>query len=357
MEFASLILAEQAGPITEAERGVSGIMRFILGNPLALGLTFVFLVAVIGAFIAARKRDRCLKRFREFTVTLREQGGRTIWGRLKVFSKGMELVFETPYDRPAKRSFLIYEAEFGRLLMLYRFADRLSEREVRRRRRQVTRLAEPPLPSRAGRWGRNIINTFRDAVIQALGMTVQQAAKVTPNPALQSQGGQVNAIGSLLIGETANAYEPIIEQYIGDPVILEVMNPADPAKAVVEYHGHLGEYSAQFILLVGVRRRFQEEAPLDGTASPFIESLLRVGREGDTIVIENRSAVPAILEGIHVGDVCHEVNQTVAPGETARVPLPAGMEGARAAVSFEREFDLVVPRACGIVRHASAVRE
>jgi len=356
MELTPLVLAAEAGPVVEAGRSASGLVRFALDHPFALALTFVFLVALVGAFVAARKRDRCLKRFRGFTVTLREQAGRHIWGRLKVFSKGLELVFETPYDRPAKHSFLVYEAELGRVLMLYRFADRLSGPEAARRRRQVRNLAEPPLLHRAWRWVRNIVNTFRDATIQAFGMTVQQAAKTTPSPILQSQGGQVNALGSLLIGETANAYEPILEQYIGKPVILEVTNPADPAKAIVEYHGYLGEYSAQFVLLGGVRRRFQEAAPLDGTDGRFVEGLLGVRGEGRAAVVENRSAVPAILEGVHVGQACHEINRTVAPGETARVPLPEGVEPgeARAAVSFERAFDLIVPRACGVIRHASA---
>jgi hypothetical protein len=64
--------------VEAAEKEMSGVLKFLLENPFAIGLTLVFLAAVVGAFIAARKRDRCLKRFRHFPVTVEEQSGRRI---------------------------------------------------------------------------------------------------------------------------------------------------------------------------------------------------------------------------------------------------------------------------------------
>ncbi|MGB3086387.1 MAG: hypothetical protein WBC53_01440, partial [Phycisphaerae bacterium] len=119
---AFVLLAAEAA----AEKEMSGVLKLLLENPFALALLFVFSAAIVGAFVAARKRDRCLKRFRDFPVMVEEQTGRVVWGRLRVFSKGLELLFETPYDRPAKNSFLVYEAEVGRTLALYRFTDRLG---------------------------------------------------------------------------------------------------------------------------------------------------------------------------------------------------------------------------------------
>ena len=353
---ALLILAEEAAPILRAEKEIGGLVRFVLDNPFALALTFLFLVAMVGAFIAARKRDRCLKKFRGHHVAIEEQAGRRVWGLLKVFSKGLELEYDQPFDQPAKRSFLIYEAELGRMLALYRFVDRLDPKGLARRRRQAARLADPPLPSRLWRWARNVVNTFRDAIVSAMGISIQQAAKTTPNPALQAQSGQINAIGSMLIGETANAYEPMIEQYVGRPVILEVVNPADPNKRIVEYHGHLGEYSAQFVLLVNVRRRFRQEVSV-GTSARFVEEAVVVRAGPKAVRIENHSALPVIVEGVHAGDVCHEVNTTVEPGATAEVALSeeASADGAAVAVAWERDFDMIVPRAVGIIRHASDV--
>ena len=350
MYLPAVWLAEE-NPIKEAE----GIVKFIFDNPFAIALTFVFLAAVIGAFVAARKRDRCLKRFRRFPVTIREQGGRLIWGRLRVFSKGLELVFDQPYDHPAKSSFLVYEGELGRLLTVHRFLDRLEGHDAKRRAHQAARLAAPPLYYRIGRWLRNIVNTFRDAFVQAFGMTMQQATKRSASPVLTAQGGQINAIGTTLIGEAANAYEPMLEQYIGDPVILELINPADAEKRVVEYHGYLGEYSPQFLLLAGVRRRFVERVRLDGTTARLLEDQVAARSIEGGIRVENRSRVPVTIEGVEVGDTCHNVNTRVDADQTVDVPLPreAAGEGAAALIGVEREFDLIVPRAAGLVRHAS----
>ncbi len=354
----SVLVTLAAETPAEAPAPTGGVLLFLLDHPFAIGLTFVFLVAIVGAFIAARKRDRCLKNFARFHVVLAEQAGRRIWGRLKVFSKGLELVYDTPFDRPAKQSFLCYEAELGKILALYRFTDRLEAAHVRRRRRQAHKLSHPPVRSRLWRWFRNIVNTFRDAVVTAMGMTVQQATAASTSPALKAQGGQINAIGTLLVGETANAYEPIIEQYIGRPVILELVNPADPEKRVREHHGYLGEYSAQFVLLAKVRERFQEKVPLAAGPAAVLETQVRVrpDPEAGTLAVENASAVAVTVEGITAGEVCAEIGREVAPGETVEVAFEAALaetEGAVAAISAEREFELIVPRACGVIRHAS----
>jgi len=299
-----------AAPVEAAEKEMSGVLKFLLENPFAIGLTLLFLAAVVGAFIAARQRDRCLKRFRHFPVTIEEQSGRRIWGRLKVFSKGLELEFEAAdaggaAGEAAKKSFLVYEPEVGRILAIRRYADGLSGRDAARRRRQAERLADPPLTSRLWRWMRNIVNTFRDAIVQALGMSVQQASKASPGALWATGGTQIAGIGATIVGASANAYEPMLEQYIGKPVILELVNPADAENRAVEYHGYLGEYSAQFVLLVDVRRVEAEASPAEGEAG--------------------------------------------APEKAA-----AKAAGGDAAASAERLFDLIVPRACGTVRHASA---
>jgi len=356
-----VMLAAEPGPVKEAEKHVGGVVEFILENPFALALTLVFLMALVGAFVAARTRDRCLKKFQRHAVTLQEQAGRRIWGVLKVFSKGLELVYESPLDRPVrtdpsgtKNSFLIYEAELGKILSIHRFVDRLDANGLRRRRRQARKMADPPLRTRAARWARNIVNTFRDAIVSAMGMSIQQAGKTSPSPVLKAQGGQAQAIGTMLIGETANAYEPMIEQHIGRPVILEVVNPVDESKRVVEYHGYLGEYSARFILLVNVHDRFREHVPLGGKGT-FLEGALEVRTDRHTVRVENGSAVQVLVEGIRAGDVCHDTGTRIEPGETGEIAVPqeaADAEDAAVAVSWQREFDLLVPRSVGVIRHA-----
>ena len=64
---------------------------------LLLSLLFIFLTAVISAVATKWARDKCLKFFAGYHVTLERVRGQTIWGRFKVFSSGVEVVYDHPY--------------------------------------------------------------------------------------------------------------------------------------------------------------------------------------------------------------------------------------------------------------------
>ena len=112
--------------IETAKEEISGFVKFLIDNPFGVALTLIFLVALVGAFAAARKRDRCLKKLRDYPVTVRDQAGRSIWGQLKVFSKGLELMYAQSTENTKKQSILLYEPELTSLLAIYRFLDRLE---------------------------------------------------------------------------------------------------------------------------------------------------------------------------------------------------------------------------------------
>jgi len=348
------LLAEEAGAVARAEGQISGVLKFILDNPFALALTLIFVVAIIGAFVAARKRDRCLKKFRDYPVTICRQDGRTLWGRLRVFSKGLELVYAHSPEEPRKRSFLIYEAELAGILALYRFLDRLDARETAWRARQAMLLARMKLPYRTWRGLRNLVNTFRDAIVQALGLTMQQASKVASNPVLSVGQAPIATLGATLA--SGYAYEPMLEQYIGQPVFLDVANPAEAGRPPVEYRGTLGEYSDKYVLLLGVSHRFTERLALGGPEGSYLEDRVRVRPAAGQLVIENRSPAVVRVDAVEAESGRREIDEAIPPGETAEVTLPGGLgaEGATALLSYERTFDVIVPRSCGAVRHAGA---
>ena len=71
---------------------------------------------------------------------------------------------------------------------------------------------------------RNFVNTLRDAFNAAIGAVVGQYQRMNPGSMIVgTQGQSVTQIGQTLLGKfAANAYEPLLEQYIGQPVILDV---------------------------------------------------------------------------------------------------------------------------------------
>ena len=51
-----------------------------------LSLLFIFLTAIITTVVTKWARDKCLKFFSQYHVTLERTRGQTAWGTLKVFS-------------------------------------------------------------------------------------------------------------------------------------------------------------------------------------------------------------------------------------------------------------------------------
>ena len=57
-------------------------------------LLVIFLSAIFTAVITKWTRDKCLRFFHRFHVTLERARGQTLWGQLKVFSAGVEVVYD-----------------------------------------------------------------------------------------------------------------------------------------------------------------------------------------------------------------------------------------------------------------------
>ena len=62
---------------------------------LALSITIIFIVLAtfVGAFVRKRTRDKCLKDFLGYLVTLEETSGRAIWGKLHIEKHVVNMFF------------------------------------------------------------------------------------------------------------------------------------------------------------------------------------------------------------------------------------------------------------------------
>src|SRR4051794_966297 len=200
-------LAQIQTPAQAATTGPSGATIFYVT------ILFIFLTAAVTTVVTKWARDKCLKFFNHYHVTLERTRGQTSWGELKVFSSGIEVVYDHPYvdHRGRKKtSYLIYQPELEQqVLSILRYHDELDESQQKARRHQVHRTFNPGPARRFGRGVRNFVNTLRDAFNAAIGTVVGQYQKMSPaNAVLATQGQSVTAIGQTLLGRIANAYEP-----------------------------------------------------------------------------------------------------------------------------------------------------
>jgi len=234
---------------------------------LYITLAFIFLTGIITAVATKWSRDKCLRFFNHYHITLEGMRGHARWGNLKVFSSGVEIVHDHAYvdHRGRKKtSYMIYQNEMDQqILGLFRYHDELTPDEQQNRLRQIQYTFNLGPIRRTLRGIRNVLNTLRDAFNTAIGAVVGQYQNLHPGSAVLSmQGSNVTTIGQTLLGKFANAYEPLLEQYIGRQVIMEVTDPLDPNNRTVEYAGYLADYTSNFIALFNVEHETSQEVTI-----------------------------------------------------------------------------------------------
>jgi len=383
-------LAQAAAPPTPGPAPTSSALT---GGPSAanifyLTLLFIFLTAIITTVVTKWARDKCLKYFHGFHVTLERTRGQTTWGQVRVFATGVEIIYDHPFVDPRgrrKTSYMLYGPDFDQqLLGLFRYHHELDDRQKILRDEQIDATFNPGPLRRMWRSVRNFVNTLRDAFNAAIGAVVSQYQRANPTSAVMAtQGTQVTQIGQTLLGKFAgNAYEPVLEQYIGRPVIVDVVDPLNPNNAIVEYTGYLVDYTAQFLAVFNVEHTsgevvtvllpdVEEGPPLPPLPNPpppgvpmpplpppeKVEHKLEVRIDGLRMKVQNTRHDPVIVQRLERdGFEPVEFGNVIPPMATFDLPA-RDARGGRLIVELVRMLDVVAPRKFATIRHAGELVE
>lgn len=353
-----------------------------------LTLLIIFVTAIVTAVATKWSKDKCLKLFNRYHVTLERTRGQTIWGSLRVFSSGIEMAYDAPFVDPrgrSKTSYLIYQQEIEQqVLSLFRYHDELDELQQADRKRQVHRTFNPGPLRRLMRAVRNFVNTLRDAFNNAIGAAIGQYQRANPaNALLSQQAGSFQQIGQTLLGKFAgNAYEPMLEQYIGRPVILDVTDPINPNNATAQYVGYLADYTQQYVAIFNVEHETAQEIeltlpdvdkgeplppipppPPPGAPAPTLPPPLNVQHDlavrvdGLRFKIQNTRHEPVVVRRLEREGLEPIVFGSVIP-PNGTLDLPArDARGGKLVVEIIRCMDVLAPRKWATIRHAGAALE
>ncbi|MHC4606768.1 MAG: hypothetical protein ACYTAF_07500 [Planctomycetota bacterium] len=324
------------------------ILDVLLDNVLALTIAFIFASAILGAFLRQRSRDKCLKDFHKYHVTVEETDGDAAWGRIKVYSTGFELVYDSEHkdlDGHVETSYVVYEKEYGNLYALYRHHDQLTPANQKRRLAQIRKTYQPSL----GRWLwrklRNFFNTLRDAFVKSIETLIGSAKKTSK--VMKTGGGDVSKMGKEVIGHFGNAYDPILERFVGKRVVVEIVKDGKTH----EYPGILKEYTAKFLEVLAVRLTGATAVPLDGGKPPVPD--VEVRREGPRVILKNVGREVVNVRKVVGKDYEQEIGAVASPGAEVDFNLKEEqVSKPKVIVQIIRDFDMVVPRAHALIRHA-----
>ena len=227
----------------------------------AITILFIIFAAGLGAFIRKRSRDKCLRDFEQNMVTLEDTAGKTIWGKLRVENTGLEFVYpqkQKDEDGHDEASYILYKYEYPKIGLVIRFHDELSDENKKAREKELERTYHPEWDRRLKRKTLNVLRTVRDSVVEIVNLVISQAKKATPaGKMLTSQDKYVSQMKQELMGSVGTSFEPLLEQYIGHKVVLEMIK----GDKIFEYCGVLKEYTAEFIEIMDVNYKTTEDQP------------------------------------------------------------------------------------------------
>lgn len=346
------------------------------GNNLFFySLVFIFLAGIITTIVTKWAKDKCLKFFNRYHVTLERAQGQTSWGTLRVFSSGIEIVFDHPYvdlRGHKKTSYLFYQQDVdAQLLSIFRYHNELTDETQKQRAKQIHRTFNPGAIRRFFRKIRNIVNTLRDAFSAALGAVIGQYQKMNPaTSVVSSQSGQVTQIGQTLLDKFGNAYEPLLEQYIGQPVILEIADPRNPGGASNEFTGYLADYTQNYVAVFNAKHvaeklefllpdvEHEQGTPAVPGVPPIPpaplkeENQIAVFLEGERFKIRNQGTDFLVVRQLNrEGMEPLNLGVTIPPHGVLDLPT-RDAHGAKMLLDRVQCLDIVAPRKFAIVRHA-----
>jgi small nuclear ribonucleoprotein (snRNP)-like protein len=227
----------------------------------AITILFIIFAAGVGAFVRKRSRDKCLRDFEDNTVTLEKKTGETIWGKLRVENTGLEFIYAEKHIDPDghdETSYILYKYEYPEILAVIRFHDMLSEHNKKVREKELKLTYHPGFRRRLKRRILNVFRTVRDSIVEVINLLISQAKKATPaGKVLTSQDKYVSQMKQELMESAGTSFEPLLERYIGNKVVLEMIK----GDKVLEYCGVLKEYTAEFIEIMDVNYAAQLSQP------------------------------------------------------------------------------------------------
>jgi hypothetical protein len=218
-----------------------------MDKALWIPIVVLFATALITAFVRRHSKDPCLKIFHGSFMFVRLKNGKWIWGNGCVYSNALELIYpggEEYNQTYLKKSYIFYEQNLDNIDLIVRPAPAVGTTEYDHWHIDLRRIQNPNVYRTVRRKLRNLVNMLRDAFAQSVVMIFGAVKKTKFMAGIPIGDDRVGEVGRTLINAVPNAYEPILEKYLGHKVVIETLEQ----ETILEQVGVLQEYSAKYVL-------------------------------------------------------------------------------------------------------------
>ena len=313
--------------------------------------TIVLVVGVLlSGYFKGRDRDRVLKDFAGYHVTLETLQGRLVWGNMRLHPTGIELIYRSDVqdEYHIETSYILYKDEFSQIQAIYRYLDEIDGDLWKKRQREWQKTFHPGLSRRLQRHSRNFLNTVSDSLSEAIGILVGYAQTSTKRISAGSDA-YLSKVSQSIIGYVGTRYDPLLERYVGTKVVVEVTE----GDKVYEHIGVLKDYTADYLEILDVQYPKQAVVEMDEQDECREEQNLRVERHGDSLHLSNIGETSLLVERLRIADRVTPLNAVLDKDDELDLHLPPGTGESGVAVDAKvvRQLDWILPRAHALIRH------
>lgn len=308
----------------------------------------IFFATLVGAYVRARRRDQCLKSFVGYNVTVECADGKIIWGKMDLASTGLELRYANSVrdENHVESSYIMYADEFAGIQAVYRYIDELDEEARDRRHKDLGSSLHPGLMRRAVRNVRNFISLASESLSEVVGLIIGGLRKPAGRYITDTGEAHLKTLGSTVIGQVGGGYDPLLERYIGQKMVFEVVEDDE----VHEHVGIFAQYSPDFFEILDVPFPQRKSVAIEhngAIASDYVDAIYQQGR----LSITNRSDQMLLLQSLNAGEEEESINVLIGGGERIELKPDGDYKEARLNFRVIREVDMIVPRTRCVVRH------
>jgi tetratricopeptide (TPR) repeat protein len=321
---------------------------------LIITIGVIFFLSLTAAYLRTKARDRCLKSWEGFHVTLERANGKLVWGELRVVSTGMEFIYtDTVQDeRHLESSYLLHASEYAEIQALYRYVAQLSDKKKQQREKDIDSSFHPSPMRRLRRDAQNFLGTATDSLNEVFGLVLGRVQRTGGRYIAADGTSSIKSLSGKVLGQVGSIYDPLLERYIGSRVVIELLEGD-------EVHEHVGifkNYSQDFIEILDVRYP-QRHALAVATGARFEGEGLVVEKDPGCLRLLNTNEWPVLVHSLEYPDRNELINAVVDGGEEAQLSISdLAAQTAKLHVRIPEELDFIVPRSRCVVRHRAERR-
>jgi len=324
----------------------------VIDSTLILTALLLLGGALVSGYLRGHARDRVLRDFAGYHVTLERTDGRLVWGKMALHTTGMELIYRSDVqdEHHVETSYIVYRDEYPKIQAIYRYCDQMQGREWERRQRELERSFHPDFWHRLLRRLRNVGSLVMDSMGQAIGILVGQVQSRSRHGITSSGEEYYAELSRSIVGYVGTSYDPLLERYVGTRVVVEVTE----GDVVYEHVGILKDYTADFFEILDVHYPNQSAIQLRGEVDCSDDGYICVRREGETLYVSNPGAASLFLQRLRVGDQAKSLQAVLDKDDNLELHLPEGTAAdaeIELGVKVIRHLDWIVPRAHALIRH------